>query len=150
MRLAASLASILAVVSITSFCDVHRTCAAIRIENDPGGRIDEYLEIFADIRDSRERIIVDGACNSACTLLLGTIPRSRVCFTERASLGFHAAWEFDRNGNQVQSRMWTNVLWRNYPADIRDWITKNGGPTPEMIFLRGKELAAMYPTCRRG
>ena len=30
---------------------------------------------------------------------------------------------------------------------IRDWIRRNGGLTPDMIFLRGKELTAMYPLC---
>jgi hypothetical protein len=39
------------------------------------------------------------------------------------------------------------VLWRNYPQSIRDWINRNGGLTPRMIFLRGNELIAMYPLC---
>jgi hypothetical protein len=54
---------------------------------------------------------------------------------------------FDNEGNQVQSRTWTRILWRNYPLTIQDWISRNGGLTPRMIFLRGKELAAMYPLC---
>jgi hypothetical protein len=67
--------------------------------------------------------------------------------TKRASLGFHAAWVFDDDGKQVQSPAWTKVLWRNYPPTIRDWITRNGGLTRRMIFLRGDELNAMYPLC---
>ena len=34
-----------------------------------------------------------------------------------------------------------------YPADLRDWIDHRGGLTPRMIFLRGRELAAIVPTC---
>src|SRR5581483_5100420 len=137
MKLAAWLGTLLMLVSITTFTGIHSAAATIRIHDDPGGRIDQYLHRFAKLRHSRERIVVDGVCNSACTLLLGTIPRSRICVTERASLGFHAAWVFDDDGNHVESRAWTSVLWRNYPQSVRNWITRNGGLTPHMIFLRG-------------
>ena len=36
--------------------------------------------------------MIDGACLSACTLVLGIVPRERICVTQRAMLGFHAAW----------------------------------------------------------
>jgi len=137
-------------VSIATFTGTNSASATIRIHDDPGGRIDKYLQRFGKLRDSRERIIVDGTCNSACTLLLGSVPRTRICVTERASLGFHAAWVFDDEGNQVQSPTWTNVLWHNYPPSIQDWIRRNGGLTPRMIFLRGNELTSMYPVCGKG
>jgi len=60
--------------------------------------------------------------------------------TKRASLGFHAAWVFDDDGNPVQNPSWTSVLWRNYPPKIRNWITQNGGLTRHMIFLRGNGI----------
>lgn len=141
MKVGALLGALLMVLGITS------ASATIRIHDDPGGRIDRYLQRFAKLRHSGERIIVDGTCNSACTLLLGTIPHSRICVTERASLGFHAAWVFDGRGKQVESPAWTSVLWHNYPQSIREWINRNGGLTPRMIFLRGNELMAMYPLC---
>ena len=143
MKLGALAGALLVLVST----NIHAASGTIRIHDDPGGRIDKYLQRFAKLRDSGERIVVDGTCNSACTLLLGTIPRERICVTERASLGFHSAWVFDYWGNQVQSRTWTSILWRNYPRTIQDWISRNGGLTPRMIFLRGKELTAMYPLC---
>ena len=138
MKVGALLGALLMLLGITS------ASATIRIHDDPGGRIDRYLQKFAKLRHSGERIIVDGTCNSACTLLLGTIPRARICVTERASLGFHAAWVFDGQGRQIESPGWTSVLWRNYPQSIRDWINRNGGLTPRMIFLRGNELMAMF------
>jgi hypothetical protein len=147
MKLGALLGALLMLVSITTLTGINSASATIRIHDDPGGRIDRYLKKFAKLRHSRERIIVDGTCNSACTLLLGTIPSSRICVTERASLGFHAAWVFDDQGRQVESPAWTSVLWRNYPPTIRNWINRNGGLTPRMIFLRGNELTAMYPLC---
>jgi hypothetical protein len=121
--------------------------AAVRIHSDPGGRIDQYLDRYNQIRLSGQRVIVDGTCNSACTLLLGSVPRDKICFTEQASLGFHSAWQFDDAGKPVASPSWTRVLWRNYPRPIRTWIVRHGGLTPRMIFLRGEALTALYPRC---
>lgn len=121
--------------------------AAVRIHSDPGGRIDQYLAKYNQIRLSGQHVVVDGTCNSACTLLLGSVPRERICFTEQASLGFHSAWQFDDSGRPVASPSWTRVLWRNYPPAIRTWIIRHGGLTPRMIFLRGEALTALYPRC---
>jgi len=122
--------------------------ATVRIHSDAGGRIDQYLDRYNQIRLSGQRVVVDGTCNSACTLLLGSVPRERICFTEQASLGFHSAWQFDDSGRPVASPLWTRVLWRNYPRPIRTWIIRHGGLTPHMIFLRGDALTALYPRCR--
>jgi hypothetical protein len=121
--------------------------ATVRIHSDPGGRIDQYLDRYNQIRLSGQHVIVDGTCNSACTLLLGSVPRDKICFTEQASLGFHSAWQFDDSGRPVASPSWTRVLWRNYPRAIRTWISRHGGLTPRMIFLRGEALTALYPRC---
>jgi hypothetical protein len=141
MKFGALLSAFVALMGVTS------ASAAMRIHSDPGGRIDKYLYRYTQLRLSGERVIIDGPCNSACTLLLGTIPRERICMTEKASLGFHAAWQPDDQGRPVHSPMWTRVLWRNYPAPIRNWITRHGGLTPHMIILRGPELTALYPSC---
>src|SRR6516225_5360051 len=53
--------------------------ADYRIRKDYGGFIDQYKLKYAAIRDRGERVIIDGACNSACTLVLGIVPLSRIC-----------------------------------------------------------------------
>jgi hypothetical protein len=35
-----------------------------------------------------------------------------------------------------------------YPAPVRAWIKRQGGLSSRLIYLRGRELAAMYPRCR--
>ncbi len=121
--------------------------AAVRISNDPGGQIGPYLEKLASIKSSGEKVVIDGPCLSACTMLLGVIPRDRICVTHRAQLGFHAAWNPDGNGGRVVSAAGTEVLWEIYPAHIRRWISRRGGLSPKMKFLAGRELTAMYPLC---
>jgi hypothetical protein len=121
--------------------------AAVRIKADPGGQIGPYLEELEQLRGSGERVIIDGPCLSACTMVLGVIPRNRICVTPRARLGFHAAWHPGENGRQVTSRAATQLLMDIYPEHVRAWIKERGGLTPRMMFLSGRELSAMYQTC---
>jgi hypothetical protein len=102
--------------------------------------------MFATIRDSGERVIIDGNCFSACTLVT-IIPKERICITERAVLGFHASWVDDKTGKQVISAEFTRALFEQYPPTIRSWITKRGGLGARTILLKGRELAAFYPLC---
>jgi hypothetical protein len=121
--------------------------ALTRIQDDPGGRIGQYVETFAAIRDSGERVMIDGACLSACTIVLGLVPRDRICVTDRALLGFHAAWMPGPQGRPVRSAIGTQTLWEVYPQHVRKWLVSKGGLKKKMIFLRGRELSAMYPEC---
>jgi len=122
--------------------------AAVRIANDPGGQIGPYLDNFTMVRNSGQKVIIDGPCLSACTMVLGIVPRERICVTSRAKLGFHAAWNPAANGKVVMSHAGTKALWEIYPGHIRSWLSKRGGLKPKMVYLSGSELAAMYPPCR--
>ena len=55
------------------------------------------------LRSSGERVVVDGNCLSACTLVLGMIAHDHICATQRARFGFHAAWMPDSDGRPVTS-----------------------------------------------
>ena len=39
------------------------------------------------------------------------------------------------------------MLYSMYPTPVRKWISARGGLTPRMIFLRGKQLQALYKPC---
>jgi len=110
--------------------------------------VDDYLRIFAQLRASGERIVIDGPCLSACTLVLSTIPKNRICVTRKAVLGFHAPqWVDPRSGRTSRTPEVTRIVTQSYPAGVRAWIKKRGGLTQKVIYLRGKELAALYPRC---
>jgi hypothetical protein len=66
--------------------------ADVRIARDFGGYVDQYKAKYERIKARGERVILDGVCNSACTLVLGIVPLNRICATPRASLGFHQAY----------------------------------------------------------
>ena len=71
---------------------VTSAAAEYRIQRDYGGQIGPYLYKFAQVRESGQRVVIDGPCLSACTLALAVMPRERICMTPNAVLGFHAAW----------------------------------------------------------
>ena len=135
------------VAALVALAGADTAWADMHIRMDTGGRIDAYLHRYATVRKSGQRVIVDGPCLSACTVLLGTIPKDRICVTGRASFGFHAAWVPTGGGRQAPSALGDRMLWANYPAPVREWITKHGGLTKRIIYLRGRELTALYPAC---
>jgi len=124
--------------------------ADYRITRDHGGVVDEYKVRYASIRDRRERVIIDGICNSACTLVLGIVPLNRICVTPRASLGFHMAY-YDKAttfGVKVTSYAGTADLMSYYPETVKEWIARNGGLTPDMKKVKnGPALWAMIDPC---
>jgi hypothetical protein len=128
-------------------CGVSSASATMLISEDRGGQIGHYLQAFAAMRSSGENVVVDGNCLSACTLVLGLIPRERVCATERARFGFHAAWMPDEAGRPVTSPMGTQALWNIYPHKVRSWIGRHGGLSRKMIFLQGHELSGVVAAC---
>jgi hypothetical protein len=121
--------------------------AVVRIADDRGGRIGTYVDRYQDLRQSGDTVIIDGLCASACTIVLGAIPHDRICVTSHATLGFHAAWDFGNNGRAITNPEATQMLYSMYPSRVKRWITQRGGLTPHMLFLRGKQLQAMYRPC---
>jgi hypothetical protein len=141
---AAALAS-----AATMLLSIGTASADVRITNDPGGEVSSYVQKFQEMRASGERIVIDGPCLSACTLLTGLVPRDHVCVTSRAVLGFHAASYYnDASRSFVPTRQGSALVMHLYPPAIKAWIGRHGGLTPHLIMLQGRELAALYRTCQ--
>ena len=124
--------------------------ADYRVTRDHGGLVEEYKKKYARIRDRGQRVIIDGICNSACTLVLGIVPLNRICVTPRASLGFHEAYIDKRwtAGVRVASSSGTADLLTYYPRPLRQWIDRQGGLTPKMKRLRnGPDLWRVLDPC---
>ena len=134
------------IVAIMMAMGASPASATKRISDDPGGQLGPYLQKLAALRSSGEQVVIDGRCLSACTMVLGVIPRDHICVTSKAQLGFHAAWRPEA-GHQVTSPEGTELLMSNYPQQVREWIARRGGLSPHMMYLAGRELASMYPTC---
>jgi hypothetical protein len=133
--------------AVLLFAGMGASHAVVRIADDRGGRIGTYVDKYQDLRQSGETVIIDGLCASACTIVLGAIPHDKICVTSHATLGFHAAWDFGANGRAITNPEATHMLYSMYPTPVRRWIAQRGGLTPNMIFLKGKQLQALYKPC---
>ena len=122
--------------------------AEVRILASAGGQVGPFLDLFERVRESGERVVIDGPCLSACTLVLSMVPNRRICVTRRAVLGFHAARSIDRRGRMYAEPEASEVVLEAYPAAVRGWIRRHGGLTSRLLLLRGRELNAIYPACR--
>ncbi len=124
--------------------------ADLRITRDHGGYVDEYKAKYQRIRARGERVIIDGICNSACTLVFGIVPMNKICVTPRASIGFHQAY-YDKAftfGIKVTSSAGTADLMSYYPQPVKAWINRNGGLTTDMKKItNGRDLWQIVDPC---
>ena len=114
-----------------------------------GGIVSEHNGKFAGYRDAKAEVEIRGPCLSACTLVTAYIPKERLCFAEGSYLAFHAARSVEKQ--EIMPYM-TGIMYQQQPADIRDWIDRNGGwrllPLNGFWRLNDRDLWAMgYPKC---
>jgi hypothetical protein len=133
--------------AILLILNVADASSAVRITNDRGGRIGSYVIKYQRLASAGESVIIDGLCASACTIVLSEVPHDKICVTSRATLGFHAAWNYGPNGRAFTDPEATLMLYSAYPTLVRRWIARQGGLTPHIMFLKGKPLQAMYRSC---
>ena len=138
------------VLPLLSLLAVGPARADLHIKRDHGGYMLEYKAKYERIRDRKERVIIDGICNSACTLVFGIVAPNKVCVTPRASLGFHQAY-YDKAftfGIKVTSLEGTSDLMSYYPDTVKDWIRRNGGLSTEMKKItNGNDLWKIVDPC---
>jgi hypothetical protein len=121
--------------------------AEVRILASPGGEASGYLKFFTLLEESGEKVVIDGPCYSACTLVLSVMPQNRICVTSRAVFGFHAAQLVDQRGRKSPAPEATRLVAQSYPSGVRAWIHQHGGLKAKPIFLRGRELAGLFSHC---
>ncbi len=109
----------------------------IDVDDSHGGRVSAYDARWSDLAARGVNVRIVGPCQSACTVLLGHIPRGRICVTPEASFGFHLANRQDA----------TATLWNAYAGDIRGWITKHGGLTADFIWMRAPDTYRYFKKC---
>src|SRR5438045_9716902 len=96
--------------------------AAVRIADDPGGRIGKYVYKYHRLRASGQTVTINGLCESSCTIVLSKIPANRIGITSHANLAFHAAWDLGSRGQVVTNRGATPKLRPLYPGSVPRWI----------------------------
>lgn len=123
--------------------------AAKDVTFDGGGNIFEYIEKYNDVRKMDGKLVIDGACLSACTMFLGTVPAKNVCATEYGFLGFHSASQVNPfSGERKHSPEGTKLLWQYYPENVREALRLKGfdgmdpvkGEHPDFVYFKATEF----------
>jgi hypothetical protein len=129
--------AVFALVATVGFFVSAASAESIDVSDNHGGRVSEYDAHWADLAARGVNVRIVGPCQSACTVLLGHIPRSRICVTPAASFGFHLA----------KLPAATATLWGAYPSDIRSWIDQHGGLTGQFIWMRAPDTYRYFKKC---
>src|SRR5262245_8185326 len=109
----------------------------IDVYDNHGGSVAKYNERWAALAARGVSVRIVGPCKSACTILLGHIPRSRICVMPAARFGFHLA----------KREYATQMIWNAYPADIRAWINARGGLRKEFIWMGAPDVYRYFRKC---
>jgi hypothetical protein len=125
------------VVAIIGLGTSGARAGTVDVLDEHGGLLMAYQLQWANLAAQKVNVRIVGPCVSACTVLMGYIPRKDICVMPKASFGFHAA----------TMQFATNDLWRAYPPDIRAWITQHGGLTSQLIWLQAPHIYRFFKRC---
>ena len=109
----------------------------IDVYDNHGGSVAQYNARWAALAARGVDVRIVGPCQSACTVLLGHIPRSKICVTPNGSFGFHLA--------NLPSA--TATLWNAYDSDIRGWINARGGLTKNFKWMSAPDTYRYFHRC---
>ena len=113
------------------------TAETINVSDAHGGSVAAYSQRWKGLAARGVNVRIVGKCQSACTVLLGYIPRSRICVTPAASFGFHLAHRTDATG----------MLWNAYASDIRGWINAHGGLSANFKWMSAPDTYRYFHKC---
>ena len=110
----------------------------VEISGDYGGLLVAYQAKWKELAAKTDvKVRISGPCVSACTVLAGYIPRENICVTPSGSLGFHLG---------IPAFI-TPDLWKDYPPDIQEWISRQGGLSYQLLWLQAPEIYRFFGKC---
>jgi len=141
----------LALAGLLMPCALTPASAKILITEDNGGIVVNFVRKYSDIRDSGEKVVIDGPCASSCTLLLGLLRPENFCATTKALFGFHSASAMKEEDGKVTERRhapeMSALMFSLYPAKVRrllqkrGWNGYTGAEHTDLIWVAGRALA---------
>ncbi len=115
----------------------------VTIRDDYGGVVVDYLKRLDTWEREKKRLVIEGVCESACTLYLSS---PNTCVKRTARLGFHAP----RGGetNEIDAAAAAYML-NSYPPKVRAWVKKHGGLQNDgLVYLEGADMVRRVKMCR--
>jgi hypothetical protein len=119
------------------------------IAYNPGGNPGTFWTLFQHYARMNTKVEVRGDCMSACTLIVGAIDKSKLCFGPNGKLHFHQGWSPSDDNSVSVSPETTQWTFDRYPSDIQHWIGKAENlPAEGFSTLHAEDLWKMgYQKC---
>ena len=116
---------------------------------EPGGFISVHDRRWRDLAAKGGAVEITGLCQSACTIILGYIPKERLCIGKEAYFNFHLARYATNDNIDLSATQW---MIDRYPTEVQSWINARGGirkmPAHGYWTLTASELWKMgYRRC---
>jgi hypothetical protein len=115
-------------------------------DDHDGGDIDVFAAKYEKIKKSGRKVVIDGLCFSACTIV-ASLPKDQVCVTPRASLAVHMATTED---GRLDVEYTQKAVKKYYPPALQEWIKKHGGLEAEPKYVKGDDLLTIFNSCKKG
>jgi len=115
-------------------------------DDHDGGDIDVFAAKYQKIKKSGRKVVIDGLCFSACTIV-ASLPKDQVCVTARASLAVHMATTED---GRLDVEYTQKAVKKYYPPALQEWIKKHGGLEQEPKYVKGDDLLTIFNPCKKG
>jgi hypothetical protein len=125
-------------LAIALIMPISASAETITVSDNHGGSVVAYSARWEEYARRGVSVRIVGPCQSACTVLLGHIPRNRICVTPNASFGFHLAHRPDM----------TAILRAAYAPDITAWINAHGGLKPDFMWMRAPDTYRYFKRCK--
>jgi hypothetical protein len=113
------------------------TAETIDVFDSHGGSVAQYNERWSGLASRGVDVRIVGPCQSACTILLGHIPRNKICVMPNARFGFHLA----------KKEFATGMLWNAYQGDIQAWINQHGGLKTDFVWMGAPDIYRYFRKC---
>lgn len=110
------------------------------IQFSPGGSVEQFLLEVDQLWRDGTRVIVDGPCMSACTMVTA-LPNA--CATPRGILGFHEAFTEDEKGNRTPSKLGTELMASHWSKRVRQWLARRH----LTLTIQTVSAAQLMPAC---
>ncbi|RWI96397.1 MAG: hypothetical protein EOR22_06455 [Mesorhizobium sp.] len=132
---------------------------AYLVDGDLGGELLRYQEKAKIIGSAK--IVVDGACLSACTMYLRKDWNLDICYTQSALFGFHKPykWLEGRVITGISAITTADASWRSeffdqMPAGIKAMLTGKqipepaaGDPTDRFVYIKARDVRNAVKRC---
>ena len=119
----------------------------VRLANEPGGSIGGHIAKYQQLAARGVMVELSGTCTSACTMVTGIIPSSRLCAWPGTVLRVHGGSFTSRRDGRTYNGGFTAEMEAHWSPALRAWAARTGA-TKSLEFHNVAASAVGIRTCK--